>query len=161
MSISNQKKIRKAVLLSVIFGIISSIITYLRLEPDESFIKKWLPFYIIGLLIVAPIAIILFKKINNLIYKYSNIKNMHIKGVLFGLLFSTSLGFLLSTLLALLSNNYTSFPDFFITWKSIIYSFIPRILIIGPIIGGVIKPLVLNLRNKRLIQKKQDNDISF
>jgi len=161
MNLFNRKKIKKAAILPIVFGVISSIIIYSKLQPNESFFKKWFPFYIIGLLIVAPIAIILFKSINNLLAKYAYIKYKYINGLVFGLLFSGCVGFLLSTLLALLSNNYNNFSDFIIIWKMTIYSFIPRILILGPLLGGVVKPLIQHLRNKRLIQKTKENDTSF
>lgn len=98
--------------------------------------------------IITPIAIVIFKAVTILLTKHLKIKNIYINGILFGVLMSGSIGVLLSTALVILSADYNTFVEFTIKWKETVYSFLPRILIIGPLFGGVIKPLIQK-RNKK------------
>ncbi len=74
--------------------------------------------------------------------------------MLFGLLFSGTVGTLLGTLLAILSSDYINFVEFVINWKSIMFGFLPRILIIGPLAGGFIKPIIFKIKNNRFNKRK-------
>lgn len=134
------------------FAIISSIIISFRLKPEESFIKEWLPFYIIGVFVIAPLALLIYKFLNVLVNQYLKTNNIYIKGVLFGVLMSGSVVTLLGTALVLLSNDYKTLNEFFVEWKQmIIYNVLPRVLVIGPVFGGIIKPLM----QKKLDKKAQ------
>ncbi|MDY8135381.1 hypothetical protein [Aquimarina sp. 2201CG5-10] len=142
------KKYKIIIFIPVVFGVISLLITYFRLQSNESFIANWLPFYLVGLLIIAPLAFFIFKAIDILLNKHLKIKNIYINGICFGILMSGSVGVLLSTALVVLSNDYTTLSEFIIKWKETVYSFLTRIIILGPLVGGIVKPLIQKRRIK-------------
>ena len=140
---------KKVFFIPIVFGVLSSIIIYLKLKPNESFLKNWLPFYLSGVFIVAPIAITAFIFLNKTIDKYMMIENLFIKRFIFKFFFSGFVGLLLSTSFVVVISDYINTSEFIINWRTTISNFLPRALIIGPLLSGIANLISNKLKDRR------------
>lgn len=137
-----QKIFKKIIPIPLAMGVITASVTYAKLETGQPFLENWLGFYLIALVIIAPLGFGILKVINLLVSRYLSKWLPFFKNLVFGLLMSFCMGSLMNGASLFAMQDFESINSFFSAWWMGIQTALPTILIIALLVGVIIKPLV-------------------
>ncbi len=135
-------ELKKYIPIPILLVCVTSIVTLVRLEPNETFLERWLPFYIMAILVVLPIALLVLKALNNLIRNKLNTISSWIQNLLFGVIMASTMGSLMTGASLFTQHKFVTFSMFAQQWGDGILNIMPFVLSLGLLIGLVVKPLI-------------------
>lgn len=135
-------ELKKYIPVPILLACVTSIVTMVRLEPNETFLERWLPFYIMAILVVLPIALLVLKGLNSFIKNKLNTISSWIQNLFFGVIMAFTLGGLMTGASLFTQNKFVSFLIFAQQWGDGILNITPFVLSLGLLIGLIVKPLI-------------------
>lgn len=137
-------KIKKLIPVPFVIGGITALVTWLRLEPNNSFLEVWSTFYLIALSIVLPIGLLAIKGINKLISTSLLNQSKHLKEAIFGMLMALTMGSLMTGASLFSQYSFSNIQSFLRQWGHVLTKALPFIVLVGLFIGLVVKPIITN-----------------
>jgi hypothetical protein len=136
------KQVKNFIFLPILIGAITSIFTFIKKSPEDSFIAQWLPYYCWALLIVVPVAIAIINRLNEVIEEYLQNHHPIIKGLAFYLPFSAVIGSLVIGIAVVRFTPDFEVSQFYSLWGCELIKSLPIFLIVGLFLGFILKPIL-------------------
>ena len=147
-----KQKLKKFKILPILLIVITGLLTYKKINPNQEFISHWLQFYAIALFLVIPIAILLITFVGKSVDKYLAEKHILVQGIANVLPVILIIGTLMTGISVLVIDKPQSLLSMLSIWNKELIKNTPILLTIILIVGLIIKPLSI-----KRIQRKSIN----
>ncbi len=145
------KHVKSFLLLAILIGIISSIFTFIKKSPEDGFISQWLPYYAWALLIVLPVAIVIIRRLNEVIGEHFQNHHPIIKSLAFALPFAVVVGSLMIGIAVVRFTQDFEVSQFYTLWGRELKSSCSVILMISLSLVGVVKSMLVAKKKRSLL----------